>query len=65
MVVRLGHVRVRLGRRGLASDRPLVRTIPAGQLEERRRQIREDLECGGVVEITRWGVVDGVLEVVP
>lgn len=57
---------VTLTRAGLASGRPVLLKIGAGEFtdgEKPMRRISEALARGGVVQITRWGVVDGVLEV--
>lgn len=64
VVIRMGRLRVRLGRQGLVGGGPLALTIPASQIEDRCREVRRALEDGGVVQVTRWGAVDGVLEVV-
>ena len=59
---------VTLTRSGLASERPVLLRLGAGEFsngERPMRRIRDAIEAGGVVQITRWGVVDGVLEVVP
>lgn len=36
-------------------------TIPSSDLRLERRRVRDVLNEGGAVAITRWGVVDGVL----
>lgn len=64
LTVRMGRTLVRLGRRGLAGGGTAVLTVMASELEDRRREMRAHLDGGGVVELTRWGIVDGVLEVV-
>ena len=54
---------VMLTKVGLASERPVALVIGSGALEEQQRRVRAALAVG-VVQVTRWGVVDGVLEVV-
>lgn len=53
-----------LTRNGLASGRPVVKKLGSKGLAAQQGAIGEALRKGGVVQITRWGVVDGVLEVV-